>query len=159
MLRERNFSPFRGDVTSRDRGVGTDGLSGCTDFLSNTFPMKPDKTPLYLPHLKQKRKALRNEPTPAEYKLWFSLRQQKLDGRSFRRQTSIGNYIVDFYCHSEKVIIELDGQGHYELEGQLRDEQRDMRLRELGYTVLRFENKMIFEQPDNVLDTIRQHFK
>ncbi|HZG01115.1 MAG TPA: endonuclease domain-containing protein, partial [Chitinophagales bacterium] len=106
--------------------------------------MKPDKTPLYLPHLKQQRKALRNEPTPAEYKLWFSLRQQKLDGRSFRRQTSIENYIVDFYCHSEKLVIELDGHGHFELEGQLRDEQRDMRLRELGYTVLRFENKMIF---------------
>lgn len=121
--------------------------------------MKPDRTILYKPYLKQYRKALRNEPTSAEYRLWFSLRQKKLDGKSFRRQTSIENYIVDFYCHSEKLVIELDGQGHYELDGRLRDEQRDARLKELAYTVLRFENKMIFEQLENVLDTIRNHFK
>ncbi len=121
--------------------------------------MKSKANILYQPHLKQQRQALRIQPTPAENKLWFSLRQRKLNGRSFRRQTSIGNYIVDFYCHSEKLVIELDGQGHFELDGQLRDEHRDAWLRDRGHTILRFENQMIFEQLDNVIATIQRHFK
>ena len=142
----------------RDGGIARKNQQELHGFFTRTH-VKPQKTILYKPHLKKFRKALRNDPTSAEYRLWFYLRQKQLDGKSFRRQTSIENYIVDFYCHSEKLVIELDGQGHYTVDGRMRDELRDARLKELGYTVLRFENKLVFEQLENVLGTIRHYFK
>jgi len=64
-------------------------------------------------YLKDTRKYLRNNLTEAESLLWEVLKGKKLAGRKFRRQHSIGYYIVDFYCPSEKLIIELDGQHHF----------------------------------------------
>lgn len=63
-------------------------------------------------HLKDFRKELRNNSTKAESRLWKVLRKRQLEGRKFRRQHSIGNYIVDFYCPEEKLIVELDGAIH-----------------------------------------------
>jgi len=65
-----------------------------------------------LPNLKQSRKDFRNNLTPAEIKLWKCLQNKQLDGKKFRRQHSIGSYIIDFDCPSEKIAIELDGQFH-----------------------------------------------
>ena len=63
-------------------------------------------TQLYnLPYLKEKRKYLRENMTEAELVLWSVLKGKKLEGRKFRRQHSIGHYIADFYCSSEKLII------------------------------------------------------
>ena len=59
--------------------------------------------------LKPYRKALRKDLTPAEAFLWKYLQNRKLEGRKFRRQHSVGNYIADFYCSSERLVIELDG--------------------------------------------------
>ncbi len=59
-------------------------------------------------HLKAYRKELRNNATKAECYLWKALKGKNLDGKKFRRQHSIGNYIADFYCASEKLIVELD---------------------------------------------------
>ncbi|HEY0029441.1 MAG TPA: DUF559 domain-containing protein [Bacteroidia bacterium] len=56
------------------------------------------------------RRALRKEATPAEYILWQHIRNGKLSGLKFKRQHSIGNYIVDFYCASKRLIIELDAK-------------------------------------------------
>jgi len=67
--------------------------------------------------LNELRKRLRNNPTPAEKALWKALQQSKFEGRKFRRQHSIRNYIVDFYCTEEKLAVELDGGGHYTKEG------------------------------------------
>ena len=64
--------------------------------------------------LKSFRSFLRNKSTSAEAALWNILKPKQLDGRKFRRQYSIGNYIVDFCCPSEKLIIELDGDPHGE---------------------------------------------
>lgn len=63
-------------------------------------------------NLKEHRKALRNKGTSAEAFLWVQLSKSKLEGRNFRRQHRIGNYIVDFFCPSERLIIELDGEVH-----------------------------------------------
>jgi len=111
-----------------------------------------------LGHLKDRRKELRNNLTPAEAKLWTMLKDKALKGRKFRRQHSIENYIADFYCPEEKLIIELDGNVHNAAAQAVYDQQRDNRLRELGYTVLRFENKLVFEQPVMLLDEIERHF-
>ena len=64
--------------------------------------------------LKSFRSFLRNRATSAEVALWNILKSKQLDGKKFRRQYSIGNYIVDFCCPSEKLIIELDGDPHGE---------------------------------------------
>ena len=82
-----------------------------------------------------------------------------MDGRKFRRQHSIGNYIVDFYCASEKLIIELDGQVHHNLAAEIYDQNRTDFLEESGFKIIRFENKLVFNQLDSVLREIRDNFK
>ncbi len=98
-----------------------------------------------LKRLETNRKILRHNATDAEKTLWRYIRKEKLSGRKFRRQFSILNYILDFYCFEEKIAIELDGQQHYTEDGRKRDAERDEFLREQGITVLRFENKRVFE--------------
>jgi very-short-patch-repair endonuclease len=70
--------------------------------------------------------------TPAEVALWSLLKNKQVFGLKFRRQTSIENYIVDFYCPKIKMIIELDGEPHFTPEQTERDKKRDKRLTELG---------------------------
>lgn len=112
-----------------------------------------------VPYLTDTRRTLRNNLTPAEAALWQLLKNKQLDGRKFRRQTSIENYIVDFYCPEEKLIIELDGSVHNHPAVAENDIHRDARLADLGFTVIRFENKDVFNLTDWVLDEIRKHFK
>ena len=111
------------------------------------------------PHLKEFRKELRNNLTPAEAKLWSELKGKKLLGRRFNRQHSIGNYIVDFYCASEGLIIELDGNVHINPETQEKDLERTTYLEHLGYKVIRYENKMVFDTLPSVLKGITDQFK
>lgn len=110
-------------------------------------------------YLEEYRRELRNNLTSAEATLWTFLQKKKLKGRKFRRQHSIKNYIVDFYCASEKLIIELDGAYHLGFAQQNYDNERTKVLNELGFKVLRFENKLVFENSADVLEEIRSHFK
>ena len=87
------------------------------------------------------------------------MKSKKLDGRKFRRQHSIGKYIVDFYCPSEKLIVELDGKPHGDYIQIEKDTIRDRYLEELGLTVIRFENKSVFQEPEFVLNEIKKGFK
>lgn len=112
-----------------------------------------------LKHLKENRTALRKQLTAAEATLWNALRGSQLEGRKFIRQHSIGNYIADFYCKEERLIIELDGHGHFTTGGQQYDSERDEWLTSLEYTVLRFENKLVFSNLEGVLLDIARHFK
>lgn len=111
------------------------------------------------PELKVLRKELRQNLTPAEAFLWKYLSKSQLKGRKFRRQHSIEHYIVDFYCPSEKLIVELDGQIHDNPRAIKKDRIRDGRLNSLGFKVLRFENKLVFDDLDGVLKTISENFK
>ena len=103
------------------------------------------------------RKALRNNLTPAEAFLWKELKGKKFEGRKFRRQHSIDDFIVDFYCPSEQLIVELDGQVHLNPSAEEKDRKREI-LEDLGFTVLRFENRMVFENLDSVLREIKDNF-
>ena len=107
-------------------------------------------------YLKSFRSSLRNRSTSAEAVLWDIIKSINLDGRKFRRQYSIGNYIVDFCCPSEKLIIELDGDPHGEYHKIQRDENRDKYLESLGFTVLRFENRFVFQEPEYLKNEIRK---
>jgi very-short-patch-repair endonuclease len=89
------------------------------------------------------RRRLRKDSTQAEIFLWSQLRASKLNGLKFKRQHSIGNYIVDFYCASLKLIIEADGGIHSSFDQSEKDKFRDQNLREMGYTILRFPNEEI----------------
>ncbi|MFL1894257.1 endonuclease domain-containing protein [Aquimarina sp. 2-A2] len=110
------------------------------------------------PELKTFRKDLRQNLTSAEAFLWKELQQRNLEGRKFRRQHSIENLIVDFYCAKEQLVIELDGDIHMNSSAEEKDEKRNKKLRTLGLTILRFENKMIFHHLSSVLQEIKDHF-
>jgi len=95
----------------------------------------------------------RRTETPAEAALWASLRNRQLLGLKFRRQHPIGRYFADFYCPAARLAIEADGSSH---DGRaLRDRRRDGWLRRQGVTLLRFPNAIILQQPQLVLDPIR----
>ena len=108
--------------------------------------------------LRHFRKELRNKSTSAEIAFWNLVKNRSLEGRKFRRQHSIGNYIVDFYCPSEKLIVELDGDPHGEYHKISEDIKRDEYLQDLGFTVLRFENRFVFQDPEYILEEISKKF-
>jgi very-short-patch-repair endonuclease len=109
--------------------------------------------------LKFFRSSLRNKSTSAEAALWNILKSKKLNARKFRRQHSIGNYIVDFFCASEKLVIELDGNPHGEYHKIEKDKKRDQYLESLGFSILRFENRLVFQEPEFVKNEISKTFK
>ncbi|MEI7767205.1 MAG: endonuclease domain-containing protein [Phycisphaerae bacterium] len=111
-----------------------------------------------LPGLRTFRRELRGHLTPAEAKLWTLLKQAQLEGRKFRRQHSVSGYILDFYCPSERLAIELDGAGHYTASAREYDRERDLFLAHFGIKVLRFENRLVFERTTAVLMEIKKHF-
>ena len=109
-------------------------------------------------YLKQRRKNLRNNLTSAEATLWRFLKKSQLQGRKFRRQHSISNYIVDFYCPREKLVIELDGKDQFSSSGYQSDIIRDKVLAKLNIQVIRFENDEIFHDVNSVLAQIEEKF-
>lgn len=111
------------------------------------------------PQLKEIRRSLRANLTPAEIRLWKCLQNKQLDGRKFRRQHSIGNYIVDFYCPEERIAIELDGEVHNNPVNEQIDIERDKYISSLGIRVLRFSNEDVFEKIEFVLNEINGCFK
>ena len=108
--------------------------------------------------LEYRRKKLRNDSTLAEIFLWKHLKQKQLNGRKFRRQHSIGNYIVDFYCPEERLVVELDGEPHFDKETKKYDKARTLYLNGLNIEVLRFENVEILHALENVLNKISSAF-
>ena len=105
------------------------------------------------------RRNLRKNLTLAEATLWLQLKAKRLDGLSWRRQFSIGNFILDFYCPKYKLCIELDGNEHYTMSGDTYDYDRTNYLKSCGISVLRFENNEIWHNLDGVLNAIREEIE
>jgi very-short-patch-repair endonuclease len=101
--------------------------------------------------VKEKRRALRKEMPPAEVILWKLLRGKGLCGRKFRRQYSIGPYIVDFYCPQEKLAIEIDGESHFVEGAEIGDRERQKYIEAKGIHVLRFTNTDVYERLEGVV--------
>ena len=95
--------------------------------------------------------------TPAEKRLWNGfLKRCRFRVRS---QRTIDNYIVDFYCPSLKLVIEIDGDHHYAEEGKMYDRERDVILESYGLKVLRIINRDVFEDFDSVCRRIEDFVK
>jgi very-short-patch-repair endonuclease len=101
---------------------------------------------------KQRAREMREAMTPAEAALWEHIRLDKL-GVHFRRQQIIDGFIVDFYCHSAKLVIEVDGLIHE--RQQEYDAQRDEIIKRRGLTMLRVRNEEVENDVEEVLSRIR----
>ena len=100
----------------------------------------------------------RKQPTFAEEILWNDLRTKPF-GIKFRRQHPFSTYILDFYCHSLKLAIEVDGSVHDLEEVKENDLIRQHQLEEEGLTFLRFRNKDIVEKPEEVIKQIETYLE
>ena len=101
--------------------------------------------------------ALRRNMTKEENLLWHNfLKKYSLQ---FRRQYVIGSYIVDFYCHKAKIVVELDGSQHYEPEEMKKDAVRTKYLESQGLCVLRFTNTEVLQQFQSVCEKIDMEAK
>ena len=100
------------------------------------------------------RRSLRRHATPAERRLWSVLRSRRLDGLKFRRQHSLGPYVLDFYCHEARLAVELDGSIHSEPSRAAYDADRTRWLERQGVRVVRFSNSQVADQIDVVAAAI-----
>jgi len=97
--------------------------------------------------------------TPSENILWDHIRKKRLSGIIFRRQHPISQFIVDFYCHEAKLVIEIDGDIHENQENKEYDENRTFELEKLGLKVIRFKNEMITDNINEVLKILQEEIK
>ena len=106
----------------------------------------------YNPKLKERAKYLRNNSTLGEVLLWKELKGKQMMGFDFNRQKPIDNYIADFFCMKLRLVIEIDGASHnFQAEYDLK---RQRNLEKLGLTVLRFTEKEVRRDIQNVLRSI-----
>ena len=111
-----------------------------------SLPYNKELTPLA--------KKLRRDATPQERRLWYEfLKDYPV---RFQRQKVIDDYIVDFFCHAARLVIELDGDQHGEIENIHRDALRTAELEALGLRVLRFSNQEIERSPEAVCSAINR---
>lgn len=107
---------------------------------------------------RDRRRELRSAQTPEEELLWYRLRNNQLDGYHFFRQYSAGPYILDFYCAKLRLAIEIDGGQHSEHDTMLYDREREMYLAGLDIKTIRFQNKEVMSDIENVIECIRRNF-
>src|SRR5262245_47312769 len=113
-----------------------------------------DRSRFSSPSLNRSRE-MRRDQTKAERLTWGILRDRQTNGLKFRRQVPIYEYIVDFYCDEMRIIVELDGDVDERPGQKVRDERRDRRVRELGYTIIRIPNGLAMNDPDRLRDMVR----
>ncbi len=106
------------------------------------------------PTLKQRRRELRRNQTEAEKTLWAHLRNRQFYGMKFFRQYSIGPYILDFYCPTMKLAVELDGGQHNQFENKDYDAVRSEYLKTHQILVLRFWNNEVLLDVQSVLSEL-----
>ena len=106
--------------------------------------------------LLERARELRHQQTNAEVFIWRLLRNRQLAGAKFRRQHPLEGYVADFYCHEHKLVIELDGGQHFTEQAIIKDQIRTERLSTLGIRVLRFDNRQVFLQTEEVLEQIHR---
>lgn len=109
----------------------------------------------YTPTLIDRARDLRRDMTPAEKLLWFNC--LRLLPVKFRRQRPFGRFIVDFYCPVLKLVVEVDGESHFDEQGLAYDRERSVFLENLGLTVVRFTNHEVLHNLAGVHECIGQY--
>ena len=104
---------------------------------------------------KEFRKELRNNSTIGEKVLWDKLKGSKFLDLKFRRQYSVGKFVLDFYCTKLKLGIEVDGSSHNQIDSEEKDENRTKCLESEGIRIIRFKDYEIIENVENVLSILR----
>jgi very-short-patch-repair endonuclease len=104
----------------------------------------------YNPKLKELARTLRNNSTKSEILLWNYLKGKQMMGYDFHRQKPINNYILDFFCHELMLGIELDGYSYTLEEVYEKDKVKEQKMNELGIHVLRFDDKEVYDDMNNV---------
>jgi very-short-patch-repair endonuclease len=99
-------------------------------------------------------KGLRRQMSLPEVLLWKAIKGRKLNGLQFRKQHPIGPYVLDFYCDTQKLAVEVDGSSHDFGDRSQRDERRDAWLSERGVRTLRLPASLILEDVDDATRTI-----
>jgi very-short-patch-repair endonuclease len=107
----------------------------------------------------ERAKNFRQSMTEAENRIWYYLRDRRLNGYKFVRESVIGFYIVDFVCRRKKIILELDGSQHAEVEAIKYDKRRTEFLEKKGYKILRVWNGDVFDNIDGVLEFILEELE
>ena len=110
-------------------------------------------------HMIARARELRNNATDEERLLWYRLRLLRKQGFRFRRQAPFERYVLDFVCHTMKVVVELDGSQHDVSENKRRDAIRDAALLERGYRTIRIPNWWVKNDPDWVGNFITNELK
>jgi very-short-patch-repair endonuclease len=105
---------------------------------------------------REKRKELRNSMPKAEVLLWLRLKGRHMLGCKFRRQSSVGAFVVDFYSPEIKLGIELDGDSHFQEGAREYDQERQAFIESFGIKIVRFLNLDIYENLDGVLEAIER---
>ena len=108
----------------------------------------------YSENAKERGRELRRQGILGEVLLWEQLRRRQMRGYQFNRQKPLDNYIVDFYCRKLNLVIEVDGTSHQHDAAYLSDINREIVLREMGLHLLRFSEKEVRYQMENVLERI-----
>jgi very-short-patch-repair endonuclease len=102
----------------------------------------------------ERARSFRKRPTVAEARLWKELRALRAQGFHFRRQVPIDDFIVDFACFDQRLIVEVDGSQHDEPAGLLADSVRDAHLRWQGFTIMRIRNSDVIGNASGVIEDI-----
>ncbi|UCD29337.1 MAG: DUF559 domain-containing protein [Planctomycetota bacterium] len=105
---------------------------------------------------KSNRRELCRQMPRAEVVLWSRLRRRQILGYKFRRQYSVGPYVLDFYCSEIKLAIEIDGDSHFGDGAEVRDAKRQLYIKSMGIEFLRFNNIYVFKNLDEVVDMIAE---
>lgn len=96
----------------------------------------------------------RKTPTEAEKLFWSKVRRKQIKGYQFYRQKPIGGYIVDFYCPAAKIVIEIDGGGHFTPEMEIADQNRSKYLESVGLRVIRYNNTEVLTNIEGVVENL-----
>ncbi len=117
-----------------------------------------DKTMFYgaTPLIFERAKAMRLNPTEAEKMLWNVLSNKHMLGLRFKSQHPISQFVADFYCHKIKLVVEVDGGIHTNIENKERDEGRNFDMERFGITTLRFTNTEVLKDIEKVKITIEK---
>ena len=113
---------------------------------------------------KDKRQSLRNNMPPAEQLIWARLKGRQVENCKFRRQYSVGAFVIDFYTVEIKLAIlfqrgvanEIDGDSHFRDGAEVYDLERQSSIEAAGIRFLRFTNKQVYKELDAVIESISQ---